>query len=252
MLPRFNGWLRDNAHLPGWISVPVALVALVGAVVVGLLAIGGPLREFATFPVPLWGAAVALAAVALGARYGARRGSRPRPVEEKPAADDAELVQFVNAWMMPAWQKATEVLIPIRGDVKSKHGERIEALLQMAVIDSAIATWRAVQERIKGERGGDLDGLVAAMYEKYELIVRWIDEAGDMVDQPWSDNRRFREWQAEDGKLLDHLRDFVARPAASSSALAVVYRRTEEGGVSKIVRERLAKRPSSGRPDGVG
>ena len=165
---------------------------------------------------------------------------------------DAPMIQFVNAWMMPAWEKAISVLIPIRSDVKRRHGDRIEALLQMGVFDRAIPTWRAVKERISGERAGDLDELVTAMYEQYESIVRWIDEAGDMVEQPYADSRRFQEWQEEDRKLTDKLREFVASPSVATSKLASVRARIDEGGVNRIVRERLGKRPSSGRDGGVG
>lgn len=170
-----------------------------------------------------------------------------------PAGDppDPDLVTLVNARLMPAWEAAMAVMSPIRSAVRSRYGEAVWALFQMGVFDQIDPARQAVKERIASERSGNLDPLVAAMYEKYEMMVRWIDGAGGMVDQPYADSRRFRDWIDEDARLIERLRDLVAEPSRASSALTEARRKIEEGGVAKVVRQRLAERPLSGRDGGI-
>jgi hypothetical protein len=171
--------------------------------------------------------------------------------KSKPAP--AELISFVNAWMMPTWQKALEDnLLPIRGEVKRAVGSSIEALLQLGIIDPAVDSWRSVQAKLAGEGDESLDALSARMYDKYELIVEWIWAAGDMVNLPSSDSRRFKEWQVADEKFLDRLRELVSLPKFRLSRLAATVKEKEDGGKAKQIRRNLAARPPSGREGGVG
>jgi hypothetical protein len=97
----------------------------------------------------------------------------PEPVDTSqstaPPPMSPELVQFVNAWFMPAWDQAIDRLLRIKGALNTRMGGSVELLLQKGIIDPAVASWRAVQERLRGERtersqrprGGDVSELRA-------------------------------------------------------------------------------------------
>lgn len=151
-----------------------------------------------------------------------------------------ELSQFLTAWMIPAWDKALDVLSAIRGKVRSDQGERIEALLKLGVIEPAADTNTAVQHRVNSMRTDALDPLIAEMYRKYELIVRWIWEAGDMVKW-YGPPHILKEWREADDKFLDQLRALVNLPTLDAPALRGAFKQFDEGGVAKIMRKNLAE-----------
>ena len=166
---------------------------------------------------------------------GATKEHSPAPTESIPP----ELSQFLTAWMIPAWDKALDVLLALRGKVRSDQGERIEALLQMGVIEPAANARSAVQDRLNAERTDAIDPLVAEMYEKYELIVRWIWETGNMVR--WTGPPHLvEEWRRVDDKCTDHLRALVNLPTLDAPALRATFKKVDEGGVAKIMRKNLA------------
>lgn len=164
--------------------------------------------------------------------------------ENTVPAPDTRLVQLSEAWMMPAWDKAIALLIAVRGAQQSRHPLQAE-LMQLGLFDPAVASWRAVQARIKGERTDDLDALMARMYEQYEMIVKWISFAGEAVGLPVPGSQPLLDWREDDAKCLDHIRDLVALPDFKISQLEQSYRTIQEGGVAKSVRQRLGASVSS-------
>lgn len=165
---------------------------------------------------------------------------------------DPQLIQFTNAWLLPAWHQAIEQMIQIRGEVRRTKGELMEALLQQAVMEPGGAAYGRLQTRLQDESDEPLEILIVELYGLYEDLVRWIWRVGASVNLPFSDSQRFQEWQENDGKLLDHLREMVASPDFEGTRLATVNLEAENGAVRKQVRYELTRRPSSGRKGGLG
>jgi hypothetical protein len=153
-----------------------------------------------------------------------------------------ELVQFVNAWFMPAWDKAMDLFSPICRAVTANTGEAQGALLEMAVLHPAKASCTAVQERLRGERADDFNKLIADMYRHYESIVRWVVQAERMANWRFDNDSRIGEWRREDDKLLDHLRALVALPHFASTSLQLAFKELDDGGTVKYFRRELEKR----------
>lgn len=167
------------------------------------------------------------------------------PQQARVASDDDDLIRFTNAWLIPAWDKAFSILLPYRSEVKKDLGDRIEALLQRGVIDPAVNSASAVRRYLNGERNGELDQLLAKMYEEYESVIRWLCELTEWIGHADADRRRITDWREFDHKAIDHLRDLVASPQLSRSSLAQSFRTHDEGGVAQIVRRTLDERAGS-------
>jgi hypothetical protein len=214
------------------------IIVLIGSAVVGLI-----ISFLARFPFWGWFLATAVSA-ALGLfisnemtsrRLLHRHGLPIRLTRESP-----ELMQFVNAWLMPAWDKALELLVRIRGQVRQIEGERIEALLQLAVIDPVVNSRTRLRERLAGQGLSPLEELIADAYRAYEFLVKWIWHGGMKINLATiTDSQDFHDWQAADDKLLDHLRALIANPTLKLPNLSTAFREIEEGGVAKLVRLNL-------------
>ena len=174
------------------------------------------------------------------------------PQDSANSSLDPQLIQFTNAWLLPAWHQAIHQMIQIRGEVRRTKGELMEALLQQAVMEPGGAAYTRLQARLHDESDEPLEILIVELYGLYEDLVRWIWQVGAEVGLPLSDSRRFQEWQENDGKLLDHMREMVALPDFEGTRLAAANLAAENGGVRQQVRYELARRPSSGRKGGVG
>ena len=212
----FGGWLYQSDH-HGW-----GTFLLVLGVVCTALVVFWPLALFVDHK---WLSLKQL------------RITRVRELAGEPVPP--ELSQFLTAWMIPAWDNALNVLLALRGKVRSDQGERIEDLLKMGVVETAASARTSVQHRLDGERTDAIDPLVAAMYEKYELIVRWIWETGEMVEW-YGPPHVLKEWREADDKLLDHLRGLVNLPNLNAPALRGAFKKLDEGGIAKIMRKNLA------------
>ncbi len=156
--------------------------------------------------------------------------------------ESPELIQFVNAWLMPAWEKGLGILIRIRGEVRRIEGERIETLLQLGIIDPVVSSRTRLQERLAGQGISPLEELLADAYRNYELMVRWLWHGGITINlAAITDTQEFRDWQVADDKLLDNLRALVANPTLELPTLTIAFREIDEGGVAKQVRLKLKR-----------
>ena len=246
---RVPGWLQRTW---AWISNALniqQLLAIVGLwniiILAGGALVGVLVAVFGRFPFWGWLLAIAVsAALALfisnemtSRRLLHRHGLPIRLTRESP-----ELIQFINAWLMPAWDKALDILVRIRGQVRQIEGERIEALLQLAIIDRVVNSRSLIRERLAGQGVSPLEELAANGYRDYELLVKWIWHGGTTINlAAITDSQGFHDWQAADDKLLDHLRALIANPTLELPNLSKAFREIEEGGVAKLVRLNLQK-----------
>jgi hypothetical protein len=157
-------------------------------------------------------------------------------------ADLPEVVQFANAWMLPAYDKALNALLPIRNGLQEgDHRDRLLAnLLQHAIIEPAAGANGSVRNRIAGTDDRPLDALIADLYEKYQWIATWIWHGIELVDQSVFAGA-LADWRAIDEKCLDRLREVIGLPQLASSALRSSVEQVGWGeGVRKGLSDRLA------------
>jgi MFS family permease len=246
---RVPEWLQRTW---AWISNALniqQLLAIVGLWNITILA-GGALVGLLVAVVgrfPFWGWLLAIAvSAALGLFISNEMTSRrllhrhARPV--RLTRDSPELIQFVNAWLLPAWEKALGILVRIRGEVRRIEGERNEALLQLGVIDPTVSSRRLLQDRLSGQGTSPLEMVVADAYRSYEVVVKWLWHGGMTINLAVIANcQDFHDWQVADEKLLDHLQALIANPTLELPNLTVAFREIEQGGVAKLVRLNLKK-----------
>lgn len=244
---RVPEWLRRTW---AWISNALniqQLLAIVGLwniiILAGGALVGVLVAVFGRFP--LWGWLLAIAvsaglALFISNEMTSRRLLHRHGLPVRLRRESPELIQFVNAWLMPAWDKALAILIRIRGQVRQIEGERIEALLQLGIIDRVVNSRRLLRERLAGEGVSPLEELAANAYRDYELLVKWIWHGGTRINlAAITDSQGFHDWQAADDKLLDHLRALIANPTLKLPNLSTTFREIEEGGAAKLVRLNL-------------
>ena len=239
-LQRTWAWISNALNIQQLLAIVGLwnITILAGGALVGLL-----IAVVGRFPFWGWLLAIAVSA-ALGLFISNEMTSRRllhrhgRPV--RLTRESPELIQFVNAWLMPAWDKALDILVRIRGQVRQTEGERIEALLQLGIIDPVVSSRRLLRERLAGQGNSPLEELVADGYRHYELVVKWLWHGGTTINlAAIVDSQDFRDWQAADDKLLDHLRALIAHPTLELPNLSTAFREIEEGGVAKLVRLNL-------------
>jgi hypothetical protein len=244
---RVPGWLQRT-----WVWISNALniqqlLAIVGLWHLLILAAGGLVGALVALVgrFPFWGWLLAIAvsgalALFISNEMTSRRLLHRHGLPTRLRRESPELIQFVNAWLMPAWDKALEILIRIRGQVRQIEGERIEALLQLGIIDPVVKSRTRLRERLAGQGFSPLEELIADAYRAYELLVKWIWHGGMTINlAAITDSQGFHDWQAADDKLLDHLRALIANPTLKLPNVSTAFREIEEGGVAKLVRLNL-------------
>lgn len=166
----------------------------------------------------------------------------PRPYDDK-------IIQWVNAWLEPAWDKAIPYLLELRDEQKriAEPVHQYQALLlQEAVIEPAARARGDVQKWIRHDTDApleSLDTLAAAMYRQYERMVAHIWQAGAAFGVTWWHKpRQLEEWQEIDKGTLDRLRELTAAPEFGDSELRPACREVIEGGAGKLYRDRILGR----------
>ena len=138
------------------------------------------------------------------------------------------------------------VVLRIRAAIQQKYGVAVEQLFQVAAIDNHQAKKSRLELRLDSPTPTPLMDYVTGFYVDYEEMIKQIVFNGDPVGLPYSDSIMFLEWQTADGKMLEKLKELLTLPTFETSELAKTYKNLMDGGVSKEMRLRLSRRPSSG------
>lgn len=162
-----------------------------------------------------------------------------------PAATDAELIVFLEAWFDRSWSAAINWIYAIRQRFVAKGV--VGQLFHEAVATPAEHARTAVNAKLQHPQGtqASLDHVIALAYEQYEAMIRWVWFGGSEVNWPFSnpedaERKRAKELIDIDGRMRDRLRELVARPDFANSELRQVFKRVEEGGSGKECRDRIA------------
>jgi hypothetical protein len=162
--------------------------------------------------------AVILLALVSGVRFAFQRRSAATEVFDFDADAREALIAFFHAKAEPAFEAAYHLLGRVTFRLMDRPGaERyVGQLIDDFLRDEARLISVTLQKACRGERelapdNIALQSLLASHYEKYQLMVTWIDHGTKLLNFALQEDREYKLWQTLDHEFLRSLRELIAR-----------------------------------------
>jgi hypothetical protein len=138
--------------------------------------------------------------------------------ETEPSAGDEELLAFMDAWGLPAFEAAKTLLRLARDALRDQDdlAKRHLAVLYQRVYDEADRAYSLAFNATKGLDGSpEPQAAVGDFHRHYQAMVTWIGAGFEhaVLD---ADSFWYREWYASDARFMDELRRMAAHLGRSA------------------------------------
>ncbi|MGH6932891.1 MAG: hypothetical protein ACREEE_10725 [Dongiaceae bacterium] len=163
-------------------------------------------------------ATVVFFVLAANVRHAIQRRSSATEVFDFDSDAREALIAFYHAKSEPAFEAAYHLLGRVTFRLMDRPGadRYVGQLIDDFLRDEARQISVTLDKACAGERdlapdNSALQALFGSHYEKYQLMVMWIDHGCKILNFALKDDREYKLWQTLDGEFLRSLKELIAR-----------------------------------------